>query len=183
MEPLQHRLLIEIIRNTDDIIPFARAKYPDYTDENALQRLALDELREADEKEIFEYDSATVVGFNDDADLAIKKEIESRRFVKVFREFVKKVLSSNSLTEEIRKEAVQLFDRSTVLEDIKNMYFTIPSGLEASFSLQDVEEIKELMKYGNRIPAIKRVREITKWSLLDSKDFINNWESYIHKTV
>ena len=176
MESRQHKIVIEFIRNTDELVTFARANQPGLDDSAALQALAMKELENV-KSELFEFDSAQIVGFSEDPKALAKKEHAASKFVFGCKELVKMILSSNTLTEEIRRIGVELLEESYPLGSPTRTIYT-PSGLKASITKEDYDVITETMKDGRKITAIVMVRNLTKWGLKDAKECVDEWERY-----
>ena len=80
------------------------------------------------------------------------------------------ILIKESVSQETRELAFKVLTSSHLTSD--KITVTV-GGIQASFNSLLVADIKEKMLRGDKIQAIKRLREETGYGLKESKDFID----------
>lgn len=114
------------------------------------------------------------------------------------KEPIKQTLSQEEIESEIKKylsqgnkiQAIKLLRSYTSmgLKEAKDFVEDIQSGkkpqirinkIESIFSEQVAEEVKVLLSNGEKIGAIKRVRELTNVGLREAKDFVEEIEKIL----
>jgi hypothetical protein len=90
MEAKKHRIVLEIVQNTDDALPFASAAYPDEPLDIALQQYFLGQLEALKNKEELDFDLVKIIKFNEDALSFEKDEKSSSCLIVEIRNILKK---------------------------------------------------------------------------------------------
>jgi ribosomal protein L7/L12 len=92
--------------------------------------------------------------------------------------YLKKILSVNHLNDEIRTKCVDIFEKASsfVGSFVKVQYKHESLSGDFLISRTDYEDISNLLKENKKIPAIKKIRELTGWGLVYAKCCSDFWD-------
>lgn len=166
----QHKVIVEFLRDTDEDRSFASAIDPDAEFSDNLGALLLDELMNARDSNTITQGDMRVIEVIEDA--ASQDEIEKTALMEVIeaRKLAELILTKNTISEEIRTSAFKLIENTTVLLDHGNCLRNPNTGEKCKLVVGDMKWIRDQLKSGQRISAIKKVRELTQWGLKDAKE-------------
>lgn len=179
MENKKHKVIVEFVRDTEEDLPYSRSFNPMLPDTQGLGELVLDEIRKAQLNENITEGDVKVVQVIDDTEEVEKQESEALKHILRAREVCRTILTSTTITDEMRKDFLGFFEETNNYEKemqvIKVPFTGTTTNIKTKIHTQDYKFISDLIRQGHKIPAIKKVRELTKWGLKDSKDCVDQW--------
>ena len=174
MEGKTHKVVVVFTRDTEQDLIYAKSMNPEMEDSKALGELVLDEIKKAQNNENIEEGDVQVIQVVENSNVVGQKEFTATNLLLKANELVKKVLTSNEITETMREDLLSFYESSTK-EAPDRVILTTRANVEGTKKLMesitqaDYNEIVSLCKNGHKIPAIKKIRELTKWGLAESK--------------
>lgn len=167
-----HKVVVEFTRNTDSDLPYAMALNPNGEESKMLGELVLDEISKSQLNENIEKGEVKIVQVIMDNKEVEKENSEAAAQVLKAMDFCRTVLTSNSLTENIRITALEFLEScDTKAVNSRLFYLTHPfTGGKFEISREQFVQIEESLKTHKKIPAIKTIRDLTQWGLKDAKD-------------
>jgi ribosomal protein L7/L12 len=183
MEGKSHKVVVVFTRDTEQDLIYAKAMNPSMDDSKALGELVLDEIKKSQLNENIAEGDVQVVKIIDNADEVEKQECQSAKYIARAREACRSILTTNVITDEIRKELLTLFEETGNYDNggtreikVVSTFAGMSTHIRSRISRQDYDEISAFLNSGHKISAIKRIRELANWGLKEAKDCADNWE-------